>query len=51
MKLLEAISEGLKSYGPRADGIRSKASELKDLLASILKITSAQSRISLMNIY
>ncbi len=44
MKLLDAISEGLKGFGPSADGIRSKAAELKDLLTSILKITSAQSK-------
>ena len=44
MKLLDAISEGLKGFGPSADSIRSKAAELKDLLTSILKITSAQSK-------
>ena len=44
MKLLDAISEGLKDFGPSADSIRSKAAELKDLLTSILKITSAQSK-------
>ena len=44
MKLLDAISEGLKDFGPSADGLRNKASELKDLLTSILKITSAQSK-------
>tara|TARA_A100000164_G_scaffold239996_1_gene213295 strand:+ start:34 stop:2157 length:2124 start_codon:yes stop_codon:yes gene_type:complete len=44
MKLLDAISAGLKDFGPSADSIRSKAAELKDLLTSILKITSAQSK-------
>ena len=44
MKLLDAISEGLKDFGPSADSILSKAAELKDLLTSILKITSAQSK-------
>jgi chromosome segregation protein len=44
MKLLDAISEELKDFGPSADFIRSKAAELKDLLTSILKITSAQSK-------
>ena len=44
MKLLDAISEGLKGFGPSADGIRSKAAELKDLLTNILQITSAQSK-------
>ncbi len=44
MKLLDAISEGLKDFGPSADSIRSKAAELKDLLTNILKITSAQSK-------
>ena len=44
MKLLDDISEGLKDFGSTADFIRSKAAELKDLLTSILKITSAQSK-------
>jgi len=44
MKLLDAISEGLKDFGPSADAIRSKAADLRDLLTSILKITSAQSK-------
>ena len=44
MKLLESILEGLKDFGLAADSIRNKASELKDLLTSILKITSAQSK-------
>ena len=44
MKLLDAISEGLKDFGPSAESIRSKADELKDLLISILQITSAQSK-------
>ena len=44
MNLLDAISEALKDFGSSADFIRSKASELKELLTSILKITSAQSK-------
>ena len=44
MKLLDTSSAGLKDFGPSADSIRSKAAELKDLLTSILKITSAQSK-------
>jgi len=44
MKLLDAISEGLKDFGPSADAIRIKAADLRDLLTSILKITSAQSK-------
>ena len=44
MKLLDAISEDLKDFGSSADGIRSKAAELKDLLTNILQITSAQSK-------
>jgi len=44
MHLLDAISEALKDFGSSADFIRSKASELKELLISILKITSAQSK-------
>ena len=44
MKLLESILEGLKDFGLAADSIRNKAHELKDLLTSILKITSAQSK-------
>ena len=44
MKLLDSISEGLKGFGPSADGILSKAAELKDLLTNILQITSAQSK-------
>ena len=44
MKLLDAISEGLKDFGPSADAIRRKAADLRDLLTSILKITSAQSK-------
>ena len=44
MKLLDAISDGLKVFGSSADGIRMKTVELKDLLTSILKITSTQSK-------
>jgi len=44
MNLLDAISEALKDFGSSADLIRTKASELKELLISILKITSAQSK-------
>tara|TARA_B100001989_G_scaffold25121_1_gene15019 strand:- start:6105 stop:8228 length:2124 start_codon:yes stop_codon:yes gene_type:complete len=44
MKLLETILEGLKDFGSSADSIRNKAIELRDLLTSILKITSAQSK-------
>ena len=44
MNLLDAISEALKDFGSSADFIRSKATELKELLISILKITSAQSK-------
>ena len=44
MKLLENILESLKVFGSAADSIRNKARELKDLLSSILKITSAQSK-------
>ena len=44
MKLLENILESLKGFGSAADSIRNKAHELKDLLTSILKITSAQSK-------
>jgi len=44
MNLLDAISEALKGFGSSADFIRSKAAELKELLTSILKITSAQSK-------
>ena len=44
MKLLDDISGALKNLGSSADGIVSKANELRDLLTSILKITSAQSK-------
>jgi chromosome segregation protein len=44
MKLLDAISDGLKDFGSSADRIRMKTVELKDLLTSILKITSTQSK-------
>ena len=44
MKLLDDISESLKGFGPSADNIRAKAAELRELLVSILKITSAQSK-------
>ncbi len=44
MNLLNSISEALKDFGSSADFIRKKAAELKDLLTSILKITSAQSK-------
>ena len=44
MKLLDDISESLKGFGSSADNIRAKAAELRELLVSILKITSAQSK-------
>ena len=44
MNLLDDIFEALKGFGSSADFIRSKAAELKELLTSILKITSAQSK-------
>ena len=44
MKLLDDISGALKNLGSSADGIVSKANELRDLLTSILQITSAQSK-------
>lgn len=44
MHLLDAISELLKSFGSNADKINAKLSELKELLVSILKIASDQSK-------
>ena len=42
--LLDAILEGLKSFGANADSITKQAMELKDSLLSILKIASDQSQ-------
>lgn len=42
--LLDAILEGLKSFGANADSISKQAMELKDSLLSILKIASDQSQ-------
>ena len=44
MHLLDTISELLKSFGSNADTVNSKLSELKELLMSILKIASDQSK-------
>ena len=44
MHLLDTISELLKSFGSNADKVNSKLSELKELLMSILKIASDQSK-------
>ena len=42
--LLDAILDGLKSFGTNADSLTKKAIELKDSLLSILKIASDQSQ-------
>ena len=42
--LLDAITDLLKAFGSKADSINSKLIELKELLISILKIASDQSR-------
>ena len=44
INLLDVISNALREFGPKADFLISKASELKALLTDILKITSAQSK-------
>jgi chromosome segregation protein len=44
MHLLDTISELLKSFGSNVDKVNSKLSELKELLMSILKIASDQSK-------
>ena len=44
MHLLDTISELLKSFGSNADKLNSKLSELKELLMSILKTASDQSK-------
>ena len=44
MHLLDTISELLKSFGSNADKANSKLSELKELLMSILKTASDQSK-------
>ena len=44
INLLDVISNSLREFGPKADFLISKASELKALLTDILKITSAQSK-------
>ena len=50
MHLVESILEGLKNLGSNGDSIREKAIELKESLASILKIALDQSK-SLTNEY
>ena len=42
--LLDSITDSLKSFGSSADKVNSKLSELKELLMSILKIASDQSK-------
>ena len=42
--LLDSITDLLKSFGSNADKVNSKLSELKELLISILKIASDQSK-------
>ena len=42
--LLDSITDLLKSFGSSADKVNSKLSELKELLMSILKIASDQSK-------
>ena len=44
MHLVESILEGLKNLGSNGDSMRKKAIELKELLASILKIALDQSK-------